>query len=272
MTKIAVILPSRGLIFSQTADEILQNLAGTDHKFFFAHGLPLPECFEQPTLKALAEPDVTHLWFVEDDMILPPDILMKMLAMDVAAVTADYPTTDYGGGAVFKVKGRIIFAGTGCTLVKREVFDELKPPYFRTDICWNVKNYGDYIRIIAVPRGGVLDGYGLHDVNFCMNLFRLEIPIHDVGVVVGQRKLVELGKAGSNHGAHKIAEWRKVKKDDLLNKVKKWPIEPRGNLVPVLIAGREILTSQKHARKLIRLKMALKPPRRYVVVDDSGLQ
>jgi len=270
MVRIAVILPSRGLMFSQTADEILQNLKGIPHRFFFAHKLSIPECFETPTNRALEDPEVTHLLFVEDDMILPPTILQKMLDMDVAAVTADYPTTDYGGGAVFKVKGKIIFCGTGCTLIKREVFDELKKPYFRTDICWNVKNYGDFIKIIAVRRGD-LEGYGLHDVNFCMNLYRLEIPIHDIGIKIGQRKLIALGKAGTNDGAHQIEEWKKVKKDDLLNKVKKWPIEPRGNLVPVLIGGKEILTSQKHARKLIRLKMAIKPPRRYVVVDDSEL-
>lgn len=267
--QIAVILPSRGLIFSQTADEILQNLKDISHKFFFSHRKPLPECFEEPTSRALLDKDITHLWFVEDDMILPPDILNKMLEMDKAVVTADYPTTDYGGGAVFKVKEQIIFAGTGCTLVKRAVFDELKPPYFRTDICWNVKNYGDFIKIIAVPRGKSPDGYGLHDVNFFMNLYRLEIPVHDVGFTVGQRKLKELGEAGSNNGAHQIEEWTKIKKDDLLNKVKKWPIERKGNLVTVLINGKEVLVSRTHATKLIKLGKATKPPRRAVVVDDS---
>lgn len=269
--KVAIILPSRGLMFSQTADEILQNVKGVPHKFFFAHRKPIPVCFEEPTNKALADLDITHLWFVEDDMILPPDCLQKMLDMDKAVVTADYPTTDYGGGAVFKVKGQIIFAGTGCTLVKRAVFDELKAPYFRTDICWNVKNYGDFIKIIAVPRGKSPDGYGLHDVNFFMNLYRLEIPVHDVGFTVGQRKLKALGKSGSNDGAHQIEEWTKIKKDDLLNKVMKWPVEQKGNLVPVLAGGKEILTSSEHAKKLIRKGLATKPPRRAVVVDDSEL-
>jgi hypothetical protein len=32
--KIAVVLPSRGLIFSQTADELLQNLQGFDYMTF----------------------------------------------------------------------------------------------------------------------------------------------------------------------------------------------------------------------------------------------
>lgn len=269
--KIAVILPSRGLIFSQTADEILRNVKGIPHKFFFSHKRPIPDCFEEPTNRALKDPDVTHLWYVEDDMVLPPDCLRRMLDMDKAVVTADYPTTDYGGGAVFKVKDRIIFAGTGCTLVKREVFEELKPPYFRTDICWNVKNYGDFIKIIAVKRGKANDGYGLHDVNFFMNLYRLDIPVHDVGFKVGQRKLKALGKAGTNDGAHQIEEWKKIKKDDLLKKVKRWPIEQKGNLVSVLTESGEVLTSRAHAQKLIRKGLATKPPRRAVVVDDSEL-
>jgi hypothetical protein len=268
---IAVILPSRGLMFSQTADEILQNVKGVPHKFFFSHKRPIPECFEEPTVKALEDDRITHLWFVEDDMILPSDALTRMLEVNKAVVTVDYPTTDYGGGAVFKVKDRIIFAGTGCTLVKREVFDELKPPYFRTDICWNVKNYGDFIKIIAVKRGNSSDGYGLHDVNFFMNLYRLDIPVHDAGFKVGQRKLKALGKAGTNDGAHHIEEWKKIRKDDLLKKVKRWPIELKGNLVPVLTPSGEVLTSREHAKKLIRKGLATKPPRRAVVVDDSEL-
>jgi hypothetical protein len=271
MVKIAVILPSRGLMFSQTADEILQNLKGIEHKFFFAHGKPIPDCFEEPTNRALADETITHLWFVEDDMILSPDALRNMINVEKAVVTVDYPTTDYGGGAVFKIKGQVIFGGTGCTLVMREVFDELKKPYFRTDICWNIKNFGDFIKIIAVPRGEDNSGYGLHDVNFFMNLYRLEIPVHDAGFTVGQRKLKALGKAGTNNGAHQIDEWTKIKKDDLLKKVKKWPIEQKGNLSSVIIDNKEILVSHSHAKKLLKASIATKPPKRALVVDDSEI-
>jgi hypothetical protein len=191
-----------------------------------------------------------------------------MLGMDLAVVTVDYPTTDYGGGAVVKIDNQVIFGGTGCTLVKREVFDELKKPYFRTDICWNFKNYGDYFKIIGVPRNNVNDGYGLHDVNFFMNLYRKEIPVHDAGFTVGQRKLKALGKAGTNDGAHNIEVWTKIKKDDFIEKAKKWPVEPKGNLIPIVIEGREILTDQKNADRLIKMGKAIKPPQRSLVVDD----
>lgn len=270
MSKVAVIIPSRGLIFSRTADEILQNVRNIPHKFFFSHKKPIPQCFEDPTNLALADKTITHLWFVEDDMILPPDILQEMLDKDLAAVTADYPVHESGRGAVFEVKKQVIFTGTGCLLVKREVFDELKTPYFRTDIRWNIKNYGDHLQFRAT-KTEVNDGYGLHDVNFCMSLYRRNIPIHKIDRVIGQRKLVELGKAGTNNGAHNIKEWTKIKKDHLLKQVKKWPVEKQGNLVTVISAGKEILVSESHAKKLIKANLATKPPKKYIVIDDSEI-
>ena len=49
---IAVILPSRGLIFSRTADEILQNLKDIPHKIYFSHRKPIPDCFNEPVEEA----------------------------------------------------------------------------------------------------------------------------------------------------------------------------------------------------------------------------
>jgi hypothetical protein len=54
--KVAVIIPSRGLMFSKTAEEIVRNTQGVPHQKFFAHKLPIPDCFEWPTIKALKDP------------------------------------------------------------------------------------------------------------------------------------------------------------------------------------------------------------------------
>jgi len=269
--KIGVILPSRGLIFSRTADELLKNLRDVSFRIFFAHGLPIPDCFESPTKRALADGSITHLLFVEDDMVLPSTILKEMLSKDVAVVTADYPINKTGRGSVFKdAGGRVLITGTGCLLIKREVFQELKPPYFRTDIRWNVKNMGDYIKLTGAKTGQV-DGYGLHDVNFSMNLHRLEIPIHCIDTKLGQRKLVSLGKAGSNDGAHKIETWTKIKKDHLLKEIKKWPITETGNLVTVITPTGEITTSSAHAKKLIKEGLGTKPPKRHSTINWGSI-
>ena len=262
---IAVILPSRGLIFSQTADEILQNVRDIPHKFFFSHRKPIPECFESPTQEALKDKEVTHLWFIEDDMILKPDTLKRLIEVDKAVVTADYPINKDGRGAVFTVDKQVVFTGTGCLLVQREVFEEMKTPYFRTDMRWNIKNYGTFLKMTRVDDNSV--GYGLHDVNFCMNLYGKNIPIHKITGNIGQRKLLALGKAGSNNGEHLIEEWTKVNKDHLLKSIKKWPVEQKGVLVELSTPTGNVSVSPNHAKTLVRKKLATRLPKKKLVVD-----
>lgn len=272
--RIAVILPSRGLLFSQTADELLQNLQGYDYDVFFAHKLPIPDCFEKPLKRALRSPQrYTHFLFIEDDMILSDDILDAMLIADLPAVTCDYPVSKDGQGAVFSdIEGRVVFSGTGCLLVKRFVFDRIKKPYFRTDIRWGATNYGDFIRLTANHiTNPHLEGYGLHDTNFGIKLWHAGIPISVIGTI-GQRKLVKLGKAGSNNGAHEIEEWTEVKPDVLLKKFQSMPAMPTGVLVTVNTLQGELMVHPDKAKKMIKAGTATKIPRQSVSFDLNGLQ
>lgn len=267
--KVAVILPSRGLIFSQTADEILQNVKGIPHRFYFSHRQPIPDCFEEPTERALKDKDITHLWFCEDDMILPPDVLDKMLKTDLAVVTCNYPTTARGDSSILTVKNRIVYGGTGCTLVKRAVFDELPKPYFRDDIAWIPKNKGTFIRFMAIKRP--TKGYGFHDVNFFMNLYMRDIHVHKLNITLGQRKLKALGKAGTNNGAHQIEEWTKCQPDRYETLIKNLPEEPSGELVEIITHTGNQMAHPDHAKKLIKAGLAKKAPHRPVVLDTSNL-
>jgi len=266
--KVGVIFPSRGLIFSRTADELLQNLREANHKIYFSHGKSIPECFNEPLERALKDKEITHIWFVEDDMVLSPNILLSLKLEDKAVVTADYPVNKEGRGSVFSIKNQIIFCGTGCLLVKREVFDEIKKPVFRTDIRWTMKNFGDFIKMSSFLVDD--EGYGLHDINFCMALYERGIPIHKIAPVLSQRKLISLGKAGSNNGAHNIEVWSKVKKDHLLKLVKSWPEEKHGKLITVDTEYGHMNVTEAHAKKLIKLGMATKLPNKNFVVDWSG--
>lgn len=269
--RIAVILPSRKLIFSQTADELLQNLRGFDYDIFFSHGEPIPDCFEKPLAQAL-KGNYTHIFFIEEDMVLPESTLDAMLIMDAPVVACDYPVSKAGQGSIFKnEEGQIIFAGTGCLLVKREVFDELEPPYFRTDIRWGAVNYGDFIRLRANYMPTAPDGYGLHDTNFGIKLWKAGIPISEAGII-GQRKLIALGKPGTNEGAHQIEEWTEVKPNILLNKFKKMPPEPLGRLIPVDTEDGEILVHPEKAKKLVKLGVAIYPKKQSVSIDYNGIE
>lgn len=270
--KIAVILPSRGLMFSETADELLQNLRGYMYDIFFAHGESIPECFENPLRRALnSSVGYTHFWFVEDDMVLPEDTLSAMVIMGADVVACDYPVSKAGQGAVFKnSEGRVIFSGTGCLLVARDVFRRLEKPYFRTDIRWNATNYGKFIRMTAnlITNPG-LEGYGLHDTNFGIKLWQAGIPIELAGTI-GQRKLIRLGKVGSNNGAHEIEIWNRVKPDVLLKKFKAMPPQKLGKLIAVQTISGELNVMPDKAKKLIKAGVATKIPHQSVAFDLNG--
>lgn len=271
-TKIAVIFPSRGLVFSQTAQELLDNLKGRLYKIYFSHKRPIPECFEEPTLEALKDPTITHLFFVEDDMILRPNTLQKLLDEDANAVTADYPVTKDGRGSVFYDKGRsVVFCGTGCLLVKKEVFKSLKKPYFTDKVRWNMLNYGESIKMTGIY-GDV--GYGTHDITFAIKLWNTGVKIKVIKQKLGQRKLIALGKAGSNNGAHNIEVWRKIIKDKRLDALLAQPlaIGAKSKLVTVDTPTGGVTTSRSHAESLVKQGMASYPPRRYTIIDDSEVE
>jgi len=270
-TKVGVILPSRGLIFSQTAEEIVTNVQGVRHKFFFAHKLPIPECFETPTRRALQDKTITHLWFVEDDMILPPDVLKSLVDADKESIACNYPINNQGRDAMLiDAEGRVVFSGTGCLLVKRAVFERMKKPYFRTDIGWQGHNYENFIKLIS-SKSRKDNRYGLHDVTFGVQLYKEGRPIIKSPILLGQRKLVALGQAGTNDGAHQIEEWTEVNENTIYNEIRSYPAKPVGSLVTVMINGIESpMMDAKHAAMLMEKKGATPPPKRSVIIDDSA--
>lgn len=210
--RIAVIFPSRGLAFSQTCEELLENLQGFGYDIFFSHKRPIPECFNEPLKQALRGP-YTHYWFVEDDMILPKDTLKKLLAEDVPAVACDYPVSYEGKASMFRDPvGNAIYGGTGCLLVTKQFLKAYKQPIFRTDVAWDTK-MGD--RFEAEPRKIKGDLYGLHDVTFGLLAYQRGKPIKVAKFNCGQRKLKALGQTGTNNGEHLIQLWTNLKPEKL---------------------------------------------------------
>jgi hypothetical protein len=195
---------------------------------------------------------------IEDDMKLHQNAVWEALDANEDVVVYDYPITKQGRGSVFRDgTGRVIYSGTGFMLIKREVFDKLKAPYFRSDIGWSVYRDKESLRFVAreMVEG---DGYGLHDITFGMKLQKAGIPITVMRKTLGQRKLVELGKAGSNDGAHKIEEWVRVRKDFSLKEYMKLPesLSSKSNLVTLETLDGFINVSKEHADKLIAAEKA----------------
>jgi hypothetical protein len=216
---IAVCLPSRGLVFSETVEEVLREVdrVGRPWRIHWSHGRPIPACFNTITEAALADRRVSHLWFVEEDMGLPEGILGALLARDAHAIAADYPVTTAPSGTILRdPHGRAYFTGTGCLLVAREVLEALEPPVWRSDVAWALEWDDAESRLYAHPRrrtpAEMAVIYGFQDVHFGIDQYRRgrAVEIYD-DEVCWQRKLQNLGRRNNNlHGCHEIVETRTV--------------------------------------------------------------
>jgi hypothetical protein len=212
--KIGVVLPSRGLLFSQSFEELLRELKPFDYQIYFAHGKPIPDCFNIPLDKALRDKKNTHILFCEDDMALPKGVLRHMVDLDVPATALDYPFKKDGEATILHdPDGFALYSGTGFLLVWREVLDKMPKPVFRTDLAWDVRiqNHTLYMWPRDVSQ---IKTYGLHDINFGLTLWTNGMPILPAAPG-GQRKLVALGQPNTNNGAHIIKELTKVGIDNI---------------------------------------------------------
>lgn len=211
--KLAVLIPTRGTLFTATAVALLRELKPYDYELFFTVDLPIPDCRNYLAEQAL-KTDATHLLWIDDDVVLPVGGLKAMLSLDQPVVLIDYPTHWLGKGAKTGniaydgwLPGKptdnlpILWGGLGCTLVKREVFDRLEKPYFRRG--------GQMFDIL--PNGkkvlyGVSQGGGGEDYEFYYDCRQTGIPIVQVrGMVAGHAKvmrhvgIIESGKYQKQH-------------------------------------------------------------------------
>jgi hypothetical protein len=210
--KLAVVLPSRGLMFSQTFEELVGELEGFNYEIYWAHSKSLPECFNEPTERALADPNVFAILFVEDDMIIPKGILNKMFNVGYPVTAVDYPFQQQGDATTLHdPKGMAYWTGTGFLLAAKTVLEQMEKPIWRTDTTFDP--FIDHDTIHFWPRKLDKIYYGLHDLRFGLLLYSAGMPIYPMLETAGQRKLEKLGESGTNNGAHKIIELTDVGRD-----------------------------------------------------------
>lgn len=211
-SKLAVVVPSRGLMFSETLEDLLTELEGFEYEIFWAHGKSLPDCFNEPTEKALTDPNVFAVLFCEDDMILPQGMLKDMFAAGYPVVAMDYPFQQNGDSTVLHdPQGFAYWTGTGFLLCAREVLEGLQKPIWQTGRTFDP--FVDKDTIHFWPRKLEGTHYGLHDLNFGLVLYSSGLPIMVMERTGGQRKLKNLGKKHTNNGAHDIYELTEVGRD-----------------------------------------------------------
>lgn len=199
-------------MFSETLEELLRELEGFNYEIYWAHKKSLPECFNEPTERALKDPDVFALLFCEDDMILPKGILKKMFAQNYPVVALDYPFQQQGDSTcLHDPQGKAFWTGTGFLLVAKQVLQQMEKPIWRTDTTFDP--FVDKDTIHFWPRKLDKIYYGLHDLRFGLVLYSAGLPVMPLKETAGQRKLVKLGEPGVNEGAHEIIELTEVGRD-----------------------------------------------------------
>ncbi len=199
-------------MFSETLEELLNELDGFNYEIFWSHERSLPDCFNIPTEEALKDPDVFAVLFCEDDMILPKGVLRSMFDKNYPVVALDYPFRSNGDSTMWRdPSGQVFWSGTGFLLVAKAVLEKLEKPIWKTGHTWEVVMRGETIYLW--PHRLKKIAYGLHDVNFGMTLYSSQMPIMDAGLEGGQRKLRKLGRAKVNNGAHDIKELTIIGKD-----------------------------------------------------------
>lgn len=131
---IAVLVPTRGLIFTKVVEALMCELAPYEHSWCMTDNLPLPH--SRNALVDWAQGSglpFTHYLLVDDDTVIPQGGLKAMLESGNDVSVIDYPSHWGGKGAntglaVYHdwlagqpVEGKeLFFAGLGCVLVTHE--------------------------------------------------------------------------------------------------------------------------------------------------------
>lgn len=212
--KIGIILPTRGLVFTRVEEEIEKLRKQYDIEVYRSNSLPIPEGHNHLTEKALGDGKEV-LFFIEEDTVPPAGALEKMLAV---TKDADIACIDYGvagwGCVARDTKGEILWCGLGCTVIKRQVFEALERPYFRTDMVLRLNDWTwqklseEYVKTKQ---------YGGLDIWFCTKAKELGFKIGQVPEEEADHlRLVELGKREINNGLHKIELKPKIEKRQII--------------------------------------------------------
>ena len=206
---IAIILPTRGMVFTEVENAIEDARRFNNIIVYRSWNLPIPDAQNYLTEQALKDREVTDLWFIEEDTIPPDGALEKLKDANADIACIDYSVNQYGCVARDKKTNEILWCGFGCTLVKREVFEKLEKPWFRTDKTLRLNDW-QWIDNSAK--------YGGQDIWFGCKAREAGFKIQQVEGECKHLSLVALGQKGYNDGCHLIVIKPKIQKRQYIEK------------------------------------------------------
>jgi hypothetical protein len=215
---IAICVPSRGLIFSKTTECIVGGMAelskiGIGSIYVSSHDLTIPDCFNYCVETALQNQAVQKIFFLEEDMFVYPDAFVALATSDFPIATLQY--NDKNGSPFgiihYNEAQEILWCGFGATAIKREVFEKLDKPYFRSDVRYKIVKkqvpWGKAITDFQEIETRSDNQYGGHDVDFYTRVRKLGYKIENLSQFKAHHfKLVSLGEAYNNKGCHVIGQ------------------------------------------------------------------
>ena len=205
--RIAIAIPTRGMLMTRTIDAIQQAIAYAQMRhtvqvvpqWSLSWSLPIPDGHNTCIQRAL-EHSVDAVWTVEEDVVPPLHSLSAMI--DLLEDGADLAFVDYpmpGGHKCYHTDaaGRVMWTGFGCTLIKSDCFTDTTLP-LRTDI--SATWVGDSLEWKNIPAV-----YGSLDILFGWTLYqqgkRLAVVDH---LRCEHLRLVELGTRERNSALHTL--------------------------------------------------------------------
>jgi hypothetical protein len=207
---LAIILPTRGLVFTEVEEQIetIRLHLRNNCIVFHSHNFPIPDCHNILTERALLIPEVNELFFVEEDVICDDRTSLLKLLNDYHDISfIDYAVNGWACSTKNK-KNEILWCGLGMTKIKRNVFDKLDKPWFRNDKSFRLNT----MQWVDQPCK-----YGGQDIWFFLHAREKGFSIYQIEGECRHLQIKALGKSGINQGLHEIIERPKIEKRQFID-------------------------------------------------------
>jgi hypothetical protein len=205
---IAILIPTRGLVFTEVenAIEAIRNNSWMKMKIIRSNNKPIPEAHNWLVEEALKDPEVSRIWFIEEDTIPPLEALTKLFYATEDIAFVDYSVNGWSCSAQ-NSESDILWAGLGCTMIKRQVFSKVAKPWFRTD---KTLRFNDWTWIDNPSK------YGGQDIWFFTKAREAGFKIKQIEGECVHLKLNSLGTKETNRGLHDITVREKIEKQQII--------------------------------------------------------